>query len=120
MVLMNVVNLFCILTLLSTFAHLVKLLDMEELATDLKHGPFFLVGHRPLNSRNRDMLYLIVSIPDPCTLNYYATETQKIENCTWKKSNGACLLYISILLVTLSHDVHINPGPRAPKFPCGS
>ena len=120
MILMNRVNLLCFLTLLSTLAHLVKLPNMEELATDLKHDPSFLVGHKPQNPRNRDMWYLIVSIPDLSTLNYYATETQKIENCTRKKPNGACLLNISILSVTLSHDVQINPGPRAPKFPCGS
>ena len=30
------------------------------------------------------------------------------------------LLYISILLVTLSNDVQLNPGPRPPKYPCGS
>ena len=34
--------------------------------------------------------------------------------------NGTCLLYISTLLFTLSNNVQLNPGPRTPKYPCGS
>lgn len=29
------------------------------------------------------------------------------------------LLYLSILLITQSHDTEINPGPYTPKYPCG-
>ena len=31
-----------------------------------------------------------------------------------------CFIYLTILLVTLSHDAEINPGPRPPKYPCDS
>ena len=37
-----------------------------------------------------------------------------------KHSKGTSLLYISILLVALSNDVQIQPGPRMPTYPCGS
>ena len=36
------------------------------------------------------------------------------------QQNGTCLFYISILLVTMSNDVQLNPGPITPKYPCGS
>ena len=31
-----------------------------------------------------------------------------------------CFISLIILHVTLSHDVEINPGPRPPKYSCGS
>ena len=36
------------------------------------------------------------------------------------RSNGTCLLYISLLMVTMSNAIELNPGPRIPKYPCGS
>ena len=36
-----------------------------------------------------------------------------------KKGTNMNNLYLSLLLVTLSHDVQVNPGPRPPKYPCG-
>ena len=31
-----------------------------------------------------------------------------------------CFVYLTELLLALSHDIEVNPGPRPPKFPCGS
>ena len=31
-----------------------------------------------------------------------------------------CFIYLTELLLALSHDIEFNPGPRQPKFPCGS
>ena len=31
-----------------------------------------------------------------------------------------CFMYLPVLLLALSHDIEVNPGPRPPKFPCGS
>ena len=45
---------------------------------------------------------------------------RKLHFARGNHQNGACLLYISILLVTLSNDVQLNPGPRTPNYPCGS
>ena len=41
--------------------------------------------------------------------------------CRCPQLNGTCLVYYS-LLVTMSHEVELNPGPRMPKYPsacCG-
>ena len=31
-----------------------------------------------------------------------------------------CFIYLIELLLALSHDIEVNPGPRLQKFPCGS
>ena len=31
-----------------------------------------------------------------------------------------CFIYLTELLLALSFDIEVNPGPRPPKFPCGS
>ena len=36
------------------------------------------------------------------------------------KSVGSCNRYIFTLLLALSHDTELNPGPRTPKWPCGT
>ena len=45
---------------------------------------------------------------------------RKLHYARGNQQNGTCLLYISLVLVTLSNDVELNPGPRTPKYPCGS
>ncbi len=37
-----------------------------------------------------------------------------------KSSNSSPLLFLCCLVVAQSGDTHPNPGPRAPRFPCGS
>ena len=31
-----------------------------------------------------------------------------------------CFVYLTELLLALSHDIEVNPDPRPPKLPCGS
>ena len=95
----NVVSLLPILILLSTFVHLLKLPAEEETLTDRGNDPFSLLNAQ-ISSKHRDMLLKL----------------RKLHHQT----NGSCLLYISILLVTLSNDVQLNPGPRPPKYKGGS
>ena len=63
---------------------------------------FALVTHRPTNSKHQQMVDKV----------HWYISTQK------GLLNTSCV-YISLLLVTLSHDVEVNPGPRPPKYPCG-
>ena len=45
---------------------------------------------------------------------------RKLHLAKGNQQRGTCLIYISILLVTLSNDVELNPGPRPSKYPCSS
>ena len=48
------------------------------------------------------------------------SKLKKLYRLPHQHSTGTCLLYISLLLVTMSNDIELNPGPRTPKYPCGS
>ena len=100
---LNLVNLLCCLTLLSTLAYLLKLPDDEETQTKTGHDPFSILSPQ-VSSKHREMMMKL----------------RKLHLARGTHTNGTCLLYISILLVTLSNDVQLNPGPRPPKYPCGS
>ena len=47
-------------------------------------------------------------------LGFASYTAEKVKGVPWY------ILYIGTLLVTLSNDVQLNPGPRPPKYPCGS
>ena len=104
---MNIVNFLCFVTVLSSLASSARYPSKEELQHDAAHDPFSLLnpGVPGTLSRHRIMMSRLKKMyrhPDS------------------KKSNGTCILYISFLLVTLSNDVQTHPGPRIPKYPCGS
>ena len=100
---LNLVSLLSFLTLLSTLAYLMKLHDETETQTNKGYDPFSLLSSR-ISSKHIEMMMKLRKL-------HYARGNQQ---------NGTCLLYISLLLVTLSNDVQLNPGPRTPKYPCGS
>ena len=99
----NLVSLFPILVILSTFAYLLKLPAADETQTDRENDPFSLLSAQ-LTSKHRELLLKL----------------WKLHLAPGNHTNGSCLLYIGTLLVTLSNDVQLNPGPRPPKYPCGS
>ena len=100
---LNLVSLFPFLILLSTFAYLLKLPAEEKTQTDRVNDPFSILSTQ-ISSKHRDLLLKL----------------RKLHLAPGNQANSSCLLYISILLVTLSNDVQLNPGPRPPKYPCGS
>ena len=102
---MNLVSLFPILILLSTFAYLLMLPAADKTQNDRENDPLSLLNVQ-LSSKHTNFLLKL-----------------KTAHCTRQPSyqaKGSCLLYIGILLVTLSKDVRVNPGPRPPKCTCGS
>ena len=94
----------CTVTFLSTVGYILRFPEKEDLQTNTGHDPFLLLCPRALHSKHQDMIMKL----------------RKLCSTSQESTNGTCLLYISLLLVTLSHDVQLNPGPRPPKFPCGS
>ncbi|XP_072033236.1 uncharacterized protein [Amphiura filiformis] len=50
-----------------------------------------------------------------CMLQSYTKPLNYQSHLNWK----GVLLYLSILLITQSHDTEMNPGPYTPKYPCG-
>ena len=101
---LNLVSFLSFLTILSSLAHLVRLPDEEEVRTNKRYNPFSLIGYQ-VSSKHREML-------------------MKLRKLHLAKGNQqrytSYIIYISILLVTLSNDVELNPGPRPSKYPCGS
>ena len=67
----------------------------------------------------------VTNLPDdtPCKCITSLTSIYKFNN--WRSSHAICreknrrLPYLSILLISLSADIEINPGPKC-KFPCGN
>ena len=101
---MNLVSFLSILTILSTLASFAKYPNSRNHPNGSANDPFSLLSPC-LYSRHHQMVYKLKKLyrlPSPN-----------------KHSQGTSLLYISILLVTLSNDVQIQPGPRIPKYPCG-
>ena len=46
--------------------------------------------------------------------------TDVSRTCVYQYRRLKTVLYISLLMVTMSNDAELNPGPRIPKYPCGS
>ena len=97
---MNVLSFLCTVTLWPFLGYLLGLPDTEGLQTQTGHDPFLPLCPRALNSKHQDLIMKL----------------RKLSTDPQKSTSGTCLLYISLLLVTLSHDVQLNPGPRPPKF----
>ena len=71
----------------------------------------------------------VTHIEQPCGGQYVLTPCKSVilasvvRNTQWRvpvknKSTGLTLTYLSLLLVTISTDIELNPGPVS--FPCGS
>ena len=99
------VNFLCFVTVLSSFASFARFPCKEELQNDSAHDPF------PCSAQDCQEPYLDTKLKKMCR-----------DPGKNKKLYGTCILYIhvSFLLVTLSNDIQTQPGPRTPKYPCGS
>ena len=100
---MKLVSVLCFLSILSTLASLAKCPSNNEQPSGTASDPFLLLNPC-MPSRHHGTL----------------AKLKKLYRLPNKHAKGTSLLYISILLVTLSNDVQIQPGPRMPKYPCGS
>ena len=102
---MALTNFLCVVTILSALLSLDKCPSNSKLTYGSATDPFALLSPC-MSTRHQEMVYKLKKLyrlPSPN-----------------KRSKGTSLLYISVLLVTLSNDVQIQPGPRMPTYPCGS
>ena len=93
----------CAITLLSSLASIARTPEHDRNCPQAQQDPFSLLSST-IKSRHQKMM----------------SKLQKLYLQPNKSLNGTCLLYISLLLVTMSNDIEFNPGSRAPKYPCGS
>ena len=102
---MALTNFLCVVTILSALLLLGKCPSNSKLPYDSATDPFALLSPC-MSTRHQEMMYKLKKLyrlPSPN-----------------ENSKDTGILYISILLVTLSYDVQIQPGPRMPTYPCGS
>ena len=103
---MNMLNFLSFVTVLSSLASFARYPSEEELQHDAANDPFSLLNPGVPGTMSRHQIMM--------------SRLKKMYRHPNKKLNGTCILYISFLLVTLSNDVQTHPGPRTPKYPCGS
>ena len=103
---MDMVSFLCVLALLSTLTSLAKAPEHELFQASSQDDPFYLSCNNTcaLLSRHHKMVLKL----------------RKLYQFPKKRLDGRRLLYISLLMVTMSNDIELNPGPRIPKYPCGS
>ena len=99
---MDMVSFLCVVSLLSTLASLTKTPEHELNQDNRQHDPFSLMNSNPLFSLHHKMVLKL----------------KKLYQFPKNRSDGTCLLYITFLMVTMSNDIELNPGPRIPEYPC--
>ena len=104
----HAVSFLWVITLLSSLTFLAKAPEQElfQDQANSRNDPFYLSCNNTsvLLSRHHKMMLKL----------------KKLYQFPKKRLDGTCLLYISLLMVTMSNDIELNPGPRIPKYPCGS
>ncbi|XP_069106616.1 uncharacterized protein [Argopecten irradians] len=76
--------------------------------TDKKHSTLHNLSPRPSQNYDHTQLH--------CYLAAYPSLLHRLKHKTIKPS----CTYIFILLLSISADTELNPGPRTPRYPCGT